>query len=64
LLDKLDTGGLSGGGTCPRFAPIDIPMFNIHWEEAPDWWCNALHAAGVMILLLAAFISMQILADN
>jgi hypothetical protein len=63
ILDKLDSSGFGGGGVCPAMPSIDIPMFNVHFDGAWPQWCELLHAAGIVILLLAGFISLRILAE-
>lgn len=64
VLDKLDAGGFGGGTTCPKFPAIVIPMFNIDYEDSPPGWCDMLDAAGKVIMLLAAFISLRILSEK
>jgi hypothetical protein len=64
VLDKLDTGGFGGGTQCPRFPAIVIPMFNIDYQDSPPGWCDLLAAAGNVIMLLAAFISLRVLSEK
>lgn len=65
LLDKLDASGFGGGGVCPAFPSINIPMFHVEsGESAPVWWCDILGAAGKVFLLIGAFVSLRILAGN
>lgn len=63
LLDKLDSSGFGGGNQCPSMPNIEIPMFNVDYTA--DWpqWCEILHGASYVILLLAGFLALRILSE-
>lgn len=63
VLDKLDASGFGGGNVCPSMPAIQIPMFNVDFQEAWPHWCEILDAAGVIIMLLSGFIALRILSE-
>lgn len=64
LLDKLDTGGLGGGGQCPNLIVLDLDQYGIHLDGNNSTWCSILDKAGWMLMFLAAFISLRILSEK
>lgn len=64
LLDKLDQGGLGGGGQCPTFLVLDLDRWGVHTDGTSVEWCDLLRKAGYVLMVLAAFISMRILSEK
>lgn len=64
LLDKLDTGGLGGGGQCPNLLVLDLDQYGIHLDGNNSTWCSILDKAGWMLMFIAAFISLRILSEK
>lgn len=64
VLDKLDTGGLSGGGTCPVLVSLDLEDYGVHMGTDSLPWCDILDKIAAMILFLSAFISLRILSSK
>ena len=64
VLDKLDTGGLGGGGQCPALLVLDLPQWGIHSDGQDPHWCDILGKAGYMLMFLAAYISLRILSEK
>ncbi len=63
VLDKLDSSGFGGGGTCPRLPDIDLGAFG-HLAMQGDWWCDLLTTARYVILLLGMWVALRILGEK
>lgn len=63
VLDKLDSSGFGGGGTCPRLPDIDLGAFG-HLSMQGDWWCDVLTTARYVILLLGMWVALRILGEK
>lgn len=63
VLDKLDSSGFGGAGTCPRLPDIDLGPFG-HLAMQGDWWCDLLVTARYVILLLGMWVALRILGEK